>query len=207
MAGSSLWLVPPPSHPLCTILELLIKEALPSIFPAESTSETLSPHFFSPHLTLTSDISPAIYGSDPQGWLDSIPWPSGDQVRVRFETVLSQDVFYRRCYLKVGQDGVRGLAALARARGVYGEDVPGEKTKEWIEWWEKAFGAHVSLMYGSVVMDGDKITKVIEAVEEAGAKLAKAGEEGGGGWDGGVVWLVPTDRPIDQWKPIAAREL
>lgn len=44
---------------------------------------------------------------------------------------------------------------------------------------------------------------VRRAVEEAGVKV---GEEGSG-WVGGVVWLVPTDRPIGQWKPIAVREL
>lgn len=206
MPGSSLWLVPPPSHPLHEILATLITKTLPTIFPAESTSETLSPRFFSPHLTLTSDISPAVYGFDPQAWLDSIPWPSADQVHVRFETVLSQDVFYRRCYLKVGMDGVRDLAALARARGVYDENSPGEKTKEWLDWWEKAFGAHVSLMYGAVTMDEAKIAKVIEAVQAAGVKLSKAEHEGSG-WDGGVVWLVATDGPIDQWKPVATREL
>ncbi len=27
------------------------------------------------------------------------------------------------------------------------------------------------------------------------------------GWTGGTVWLVPTDQPLDEWKPIATREL
>lgn len=45
---------------------------------------------------------------------------------------------------------------------------------------------------------------VRRAVEEAGVKI---GGEGASGWEGGVVWLVPTDRPIGEWKPIAVREL
>jgi len=60
-------------------------------------------------------------------------------------------------------------------------------------------------------MDEEKIEKVVKAVEEAGIKLsgegADAAEGDGCGWDGGVVWLVPTDRPIGEWKPIAVREL
>jgi 2',3'-cyclic-nucleotide 3'-phosphodiesterase len=46
-------------------------------------------------------------------------------------------------------------------------------------------------------------------VQEAGIQLAEQRPEGSGwdGWDGGVVWLVPTDKPIAEWKPIATREL
>lgn len=50
-------------------------------------------------------------------------------------------------------------------------------------------------------------------VREAGVRLPADGsggtEEGDSweGWDGGVVWLVPTDKPIAEWKPIATREL
>lgn len=27
------------------------------------------------------------------------------------------------------------------------------------------------------------------------------------GWSGGEVWLVPTDKAIEKWKPIAVRKL
>lgn len=27
------------------------------------------------------------------------------------------------------------------------------------------------------------------------------------GWTGGEVWLVPTDQPVHEWRPIAARVL
>ena len=146
MAGSSLWLLPPPGSPIHDILKTIISTALPSQFPAESTSATLGPGFFAPHLTLTSEIKPEIYGSDPKAWLDSISWPLVDEVRVRFEKILSQDVFFRRCYIKVAMGGVKPIVALARARAVCGEEAPGERTNEWLKWWEEAFGPHVSLM-------------------------------------------------------------
>ncbi len=59
-------------------------------------------------------------------------------------------------------------------------------------------------------MDEEKLEKVVKAVEEAGVKFALEGSEDDGagrGWDGGVIWLVPTDRPIPEWKPIATRTL
>ncbi|KAK1754207.1 putative 2cyclic-nucleotide 3phosphodiesterase [Echria macrotheca] len=146
MPGSSIWLLPPPTHHLHEKLKTLIAETLPALFPAESTSATLSPDFFVPHVTLTSEISPDLYGSDPQGWLDSIPWPAADEVCVRFEELRSQDVFVRRCYIGVGFDGVKDIAALARARGVLGEETPADKTAAWLKSWQDAFGPHVSLM-------------------------------------------------------------
>ncbi|KAK0702912.1 2',3'-cyclic-nucleotide 3'-phosphodiesterase [Apiosordaria backusii] len=148
MPGSSLWLVPPPDHPLSAILTNLISSTLPSEFPSEAASSPrVTPHFFSPHMTLTSDISPSVYGSDPQAWLDSIPLPFADSVKVRFGKVKSQEVFYRRCYISVGFEGVKDIAGVARARGVFREeDQNGEKTKQWLERWRAEFGPHVSLM-------------------------------------------------------------
>jgi len=160
MPGSSLWLVPPPSSPLSHILRELITSTLPSHFPAEtgavtspSTPTSLSPHFFPAHITLTSGISPETYGDDdPQAWLDSIPWPE-EKPKVRFSGIESQDVFYRRCFIKVElNEGVRKLAGLARARGVIAPQVGGDegevgkRVEEWLVQWEKAFGPHVSLM-------------------------------------------------------------
>jgi 2',3'-cyclic-nucleotide 3'-phosphodiesterase len=47
----------------------------------------------------------------------------GRRVRVGFERVVSQDVFYRRCFVRVGFEGVRELAGVARACAVIGEGV------------------------------------------------------------------------------------
>lgn len=142
MPGSSLWLIPPPSHPLHGIISELISQHLPSAFP-----DVCGPPF-APHLTLTSNIPPALYGDQPQAWLDAVPWPAPGDVQVRLEAVRTEDVFFRRCYLKVAFDGVRGIAGLARARGVNGEDgvVGGGKTEQWLDEWKAAFGPHVSLI-------------------------------------------------------------
>jgi 2',3'-cyclic-nucleotide 3'-phosphodiesterase len=112
----------------------------------------VTPHFFPAHVTLTSGIDPARYGAEPQRWLDSLPFPSsaststssssgeGGKVKVRFERVVSQDVFFRRCFVRVGFEGVREVAGVARAVGVLGEGVEvdgegrvrfGEGTERW----------------------------------------------------------------------------
>ena len=140
MPGSSLWLVPPPDHPLHKILSELIHTHLPSKFP-----ELTGPQF-APHMTLTSNVPPETYGNDAQQWLDSIPWPAGESVRVRLQTVKSEDVFYRRGYIKVAFEGVRDVAGIARARGVNGEATIGPTTEEWLKEWKSAFGPHVSLI-------------------------------------------------------------
>ena len=140
MPGSSLWLLPPPSHPLHSTLQTLIRTTLPAHFPREAASSPqVVPHFFPAHITLTSDISPETYGADSQGWVDRVfarfssssssSDGSGEEggvlpeVRVRFERVVSQEVFYRRCFVRVGFEGVRVLAGVARAAGVVGEEV------------------------------------------------------------------------------------
>lgn len=51
---------------------------------------------------------------------------------------------------------------------------------------------------GSVGMNEEKLARVATAVEEAGIKLSE-----GDGWDGGMLWLVPTDKSIQEWKPLA----
>lgn len=52
----------------------------------------------------------------------------------------------------------------------------------------------------------DELRAIEEVVRRAGVALGGEGE-GVGGWEGGVVWLVPTDRSIDEWKPMATRTL
>lgn len=142
MPGSSLWLVPDPSHPLHALITKLIEVTLPAHF----AQATPAPPKFAPHLTLTSNIDPSIYASDPQGWLDAIPFPGASEVNVEFERVKTEDVFFRRCYIKCGFEGVQRVAGLARARGVLGEEDIGEKTASWLAEWRASFGPHVSLL-------------------------------------------------------------
>lgn len=42
-------------------------------------------------------------------------------------------------------------------------------------------------------------------VKDAGVNLDGNGEMGG--WTGGSVWLVPTYKPFEEWKPVAVRDL
>ncbi|KAK4248070.1 2',3'-cyclic-nucleotide 3'-phosphodiesterase [Corynascus novoguineensis] len=234
MPGSSLWLLPPESHPLNPILKNHITTTLPAAFPREAASSPrVVPHFFPAHVTLTSAIPPEVYGDDPQGWLDRLPFPGGTEtgtgtgkerrVKVRFERIASQDVFYRRCFVKVEFDGVREVAGVARAAGVLGEEVKvgadgevsfGEETEKWLSSWREEFGPHLSLMYGNEpILDG-ALREVTKIVQQAGIKLRDETEEHGkdsdglDGWDGGVIWLVPTDKSISEWgKPIATRKI
>src|SRR3712207_4989745 len=92
MPGSSLWLLPPESHPLNQKLTSLI----------ERTSSTFgSSDLFIPHVTLTSDlVSPSSYGSEPQKWLGSLALPAADEVHINFEKLDSEDVYFRKLYIK-----------------------------------------------------------------------------------------------------------
>jgi 2',3'-cyclic-nucleotide 3'-phosphodiesterase len=64
-----------------------------------------------------------------------------------------------------------------------------------------------------VPITDETLKEVTRVVQEAGVVLSEetpAGTDAGGrwdGWDGGVIWLVPTDKPIAEWKPIATRQL
>lgn len=62
-------------------------------------------------------------------------------------------------------------------------------------------------------MDG-ALREITVIVMQAGVKLSEESladvkqSDSWNGWDGGVVWLVPTDKPISEWgKPLATRRL
>lgn len=59
---------------------------------------------------------------------------------------------------------------------------------------------------GDVSIGEEKLKDIEELVQESGVSF---NEPSGGstGWEGGIVWLVPTDRDITAWKPIATRTL
>jgi 2',3'-cyclic-nucleotide 3'-phosphodiesterase len=82
MPGSSLWLLPPANHPLNDILPTLIDK---------TSKQFNSPHRFLAHITLTSEISPSKYGSDPQAWLDSLSLPASKDVNIEFEPLESDE--------------------------------------------------------------------------------------------------------------------
>lgn len=59
---------------------------------------------------------------------------------------------------------------------------------------------------GDVTIDEAKLKQIEDAVKESGVGLGDASHDMGG-WEGGIVWLVSTEKGIENWKPIATRTL
>jgi 2',3'-cyclic-nucleotide 3'-phosphodiesterase len=193
MPGSSLWLLPPKSHTLGSILSDLIDQ---------TSSRFDSPHRFIPHVTITSEISPSTYSSDAKAWLDSLKLPSGSTVQVQFEKLASEDVFVRKLYIKCGKaEGLKKLAVACR------REVEGFEDESKAERWASdKYNPHLSLLYHDCPpVDEGELSEVEQLVKKAGVSIVGQGELGG--WIGGRVVLVPTDKPIDQWIPLAKRDL
>jgi 2',3'-cyclic-nucleotide 3'-phosphodiesterase len=193
MPGSSLWLIPPPDHPLNPVLSDLVKQ---------TSSHFHSKHLFLPHITLTSEIPPSKHSSDPQAWLNSLSFPSKDEVQVKFAKVASEDVFFRKLYIQCAKsDGLKKLASACRSEVEgFGEDAKAT------EWSNDQYNPHLSLMYHDCQqVDAKGISEAEALAREAGVDYKGEGELGG--WTGGRVVLVPTDKSIDQWAPIATRML
>lgn len=51
----------------------------------------------------------------------------------------------------------------------------------------------------------DDVKKIETIVKDAGVSLVGVGDFGG--WSGGTVVLVPTDRPVREWQPLGSRAL
>lgn len=133
MPGSSLWLLPPDTHPLNYVLTSLIER---------TASHFGSSDLFIPHLTLTSEIYPSTYGSEPQKWLDGLNLPACDDVKVDFEKLSGEDVYFRKLYIKCHK--TTGLKALAK---VCRKQVAGHEDEETAgKWVDEKFNPHVSLL-------------------------------------------------------------
>lgn len=133
MPGSSLWLLPPRSHPLNALLTTLIDQ---------TSSHFRSTHRFLPHVTLTSDVNATRYGSDPQTWLDSLSFSSTNSVGVDFQKLASDNVFVRKLYVKCAStEGLMYLAAVCRTQVEGFGD--GEKARAWAE---ENYNPHLSLL-------------------------------------------------------------
>lgn len=134
MPGSSLWLLPPEAHPLNEVLVSLIKR---------TASRFGSYDLFIPHITLTSDlVSPSSYGPEPQQWLDSLDLPAGGDVQVEFDRLDSEDVYFRKLYIKCKKTG--GLKALATVCRQQVANHEGQETAR--KWAEETYNPHVSLL-------------------------------------------------------------
>ncbi|KAF9695893.1 hypothetical protein EKO04_005842 [Ascochyta lentis] len=193
MPGSSLWLLPPETHPLNDVLTSLIKRTA-----ARFGSSSL----FVPHVTLTSNILPSTYESEPQKWLESLPLPEGHDVRVDFEELNSEDVYVRKLYIKCQKTG--GLKALAKVCRKQAVDHGDEETV--MKWVDETYNPHASLLYHDCPQINAKgLEETRELARKEGIDLAE--RSGGLSWSGGRVVLVATDKPIAEWKPIAERVL
>ncbi|KAF1956082.1 2',3'-cyclic-nucleotide 3'-phosphodiesteras-like protein [Byssothecium circinans] len=193
MPCSSLWLLPPPSHPLTAHLTALIQK---------TSSHFHSPHLFIPHITLTSDIKLSACLLDPQAWLNGIQFPEAADVEVRLKGVASEDVFVRKLYIVVEKEGGIGEMAMRARREVEGFGEEGRAER----WVEEDFGPHLSLLYHDIPrVEGEELKLVGRWVEDVAEKMEQEG--GFWGWKGGRVVLVPTDREIKDWVPIAQRDL
>lgn len=194
MPGSSLWLLPPKSHPLNDPLVHLIEQ---------TSSRFGSLNRFIPHVTLTSEISPSLYGHTPQQWLDSLQLSEGSGVKVGFEKLASEDAYVRKLYIKCTKtEGLRELAGMCR------QQVEGYDEGKAAKWASETYNPHLSLLYHDCPpVDAKGLAATTEKVESAGLVLAGEGEGELGGWNGGTIILVPTDKPITKWTPVAERKL
>ncbi len=60
------------------------------------------------------------------------------------------------------------------------------------------------LCSADIDIDDAKMQEIEDQVRNKGIGF-KSGDMGG--WTGGQVWLVPTAERIEEWKPIAVRDL
>lgn len=137
MPGSSLWLLPPPNHPLTPLLPTLLQR---------TRTHFTSPHSFIPHITLTSSIPTSAHGdgSSPQKWLDGLSFPPAEDVEVRFQGLDSESAFFRKLYVGCEKSGgLRRLGAVCRGVVVVEEK---EKEKEVEAWVEGSWRPHLSLL-------------------------------------------------------------
>lgn len=194
MSGSSLWLVPPEKSELYSVIHDLILNQLPSIFPIASVPG------FTPHVTLTADtVFPNL--EDSQQWLDSLDLPQSMEVlKVVIGEAEVGSTFFRKLAMRC--EKTQGLCELAiHARKAAMGESRIQSAKRWVE---EDYKPHISLMYSDLpipILQGQledvhvKITKVKQ--RSPNSDTAK----------GGAIWLVPTYKPIEGWKPEAIREL
>lgn len=134
MPGSSLWLLPPDVHPLNEKLTSLINR---------TALHFGSTDLFIPHITLTSDlVQSSGYGTEPQKWIESLDLPAGGDVKIDFGKLSSEDVYFRKLYIKCQKTkGLKALATVCRGQVAEYED-----NKTATRWAEETYNPHVSLL-------------------------------------------------------------
>ncbi|GAM84474.1 hypothetical protein ANO11243_024700 [Dothideomycetidae sp. 11243] len=204
MPGSSLWLIPPPNAPFTRSLNTFIAGTVPFRF------APLKPPSFIPHVTLTSNIPFSLHDTvptDAQVWLDCLELPipaadcdGDDRIVVDLTTLEAGEAFFKKLTLRVAKPNapLEKLAIACRAQGVCSGDF--ERAREWERADSPSSSADMPLKEAD-----KKIPALLQDFDRAKA-IFKPARDGTVAVSGSVV-LVPTDREIDQWKPIARREV
>lgn len=127
MPGWSLWLVPAQGSQVDRNVAKLISTTVPSVLPALGNVPN-----FAPHLTITSQVPPGRVKDKPQEWLDALDLSKINTVHVRFESLESEDKFFKRLIIRCETDpALLELAVQCRAQGVESGDET--KARKWIE--------------------------------------------------------------------------
>ncbi|PSK37488.1 hypothetical protein B9Z65_2230 [Elsinoe australis] len=125
-------------------------------------------------------------------------------VEVNLYELEAGEPFFKKLTLRAKKPcpGLSELAVAVRAQGCYSGDVETAKS------WEKdEYLPHLSLLYADVTREEaqKKIPGVLQDLVRAKAILKPARD--GTVAKGGSIVLVTTDREIQEWKPIASRQL
>ncbi|KAI7299710.1 hypothetical protein KC315_g17510 [Hortaea werneckii] len=226
--GSSLWLVPPEDSALYRTYHRLITHHIPSLFPGAVPP----PPVFTPHVTLTADTVPSDLleqeqqeqgrerrQSTPsstnqeisaQTWVDDLvlPPPTRD-LKVAIQKVQVEGLFFRKLTMQCEKaPQLCELAGRCRAQGLEGldggEQEGAEKLEEAGKWVRECYRPHLSLMYSDLPEDEVRIK-----LDEVNSEISQAKQANPDSLTtkGGEIWLVPTYKPIEQWQPIAKREV
>lgn len=127
-----------------------------------------------------------------------------DRIVVDLTTLEAGEAFFKKLTLRVAKPNapLEKLAIACRAQGVCSGDF--ERAREWER---MEYEPHLSVMYADMPLkEADKkIPALLQDFDRAKA-IFKPARDGTVAVSGSVV-LVPTDREIDQWKPIARREV
>ena len=184
-----------------SLLSRLITTTIPQHFP-----ELKSPPKFSPHLTLTSDISEKAFGSDPQAWLDHLPLALEDIPTVTLRSLDVGEPFFKKLTLGAAKDPLQDIASQVRAAAV--EDGNATAARRWAI---EDYSPHISLLYANVEIGEEKRQEILQILGQAGIGLEaeKASPSGKPfeGWRGGRIVLVSTWKELEDWAVLAERQL
>ncbi|GAB7331168.1 hypothetical protein MBLNU13_g02642t2 [Cladosporium sp. NU13] len=174
--GLSLWLVPLEDSHAYNVLT----KAITSIVPDEMGASGSAPKF-EPHITLASRIPRQAVTSDPQKWLDEIDLPTISTVEVRWHELAVGDKFHKKLFIRCKRtDSLLQLALSCRAFS----------------------SATIDAAHSKDGVSEDEKRRIEGKLAEPNMVAIGESERG---WEGGSIWLVPTDVDVVEWQPIARR--